>query len=130
MVLRFRPMLGSNIRTPQNFELVIETSQSYCDELFVFQLMNCLTRFRPNSLYQVLFPPKKYYYKFCSKSPRRKAVDDDCLIVGMNRDSLKTREAPRRCPDILCPMKHEYYKKAVERVRVVALNTLCTLGNI
>ncbi|CAG9782410.1 unnamed protein product [Diatraea saccharalis] len=49
------------------------------------------------------------------KSPRRKAVDDDCLIVGLSRDPLKAKDAPRRCPDVLCPIKHEYYKKAVER---------------
>ncbi|CAK1542760.1 unnamed protein product [Leptosia nina] len=49
------------------------------------------------------------------KSPRRKAVDDNCLIVGLSRDSLKAREQPRKCPDVLCPIDFEYYKKAVER---------------
>ncbi|CAH0591464.1 unnamed protein product [Chrysodeixis includens] len=58
-----------------------------------------------------------YDKKVKPKSPRRKAVDDNCLIVGMNRDSLKAREAARRCPDVLCPIKHEYYKVAVERFK-------------
>ncbi|CAG9571566.1 unnamed protein product [Danaus chrysippus] len=49
------------------------------------------------------------------KSPRRKAIDDDCLIVGISRDSLKARDQPRKCPDVLCPIDFEYYKKAVER---------------
>ncbi|XP_023943819.1 uncharacterized protein LOC112049976 [Bicyclus anynana] len=49
------------------------------------------------------------------KSPRRKAVDDDCLIVGLSRDSLNTRDKPRPSPDLLCPVDYEYYKKAVER---------------
>ncbi|XP_045778477.1 uncharacterized protein LOC123876301 [Maniola jurtina] len=49
------------------------------------------------------------------KSPRRKAVDDDCLIVGLSRDSLKAREQPRSSPDVLCPVNYEYYKKAIER---------------
>ncbi|KAG6442899.1 hypothetical protein O3G_MSEX002569 [Manduca sexta] len=49
------------------------------------------------------------------KSPRRKAVDDDCLIVGISRDSLKARDAPRKSPDVLCPINFEFYKDAVER---------------
>ncbi|XP_046971039.1 uncharacterized protein LOC124538079 [Vanessa cardui] len=49
------------------------------------------------------------------KSPRRKAIDDDCLIVGLSRDFLKPREQPRKSPDVLCPVDFEYYKKAVER---------------
>ncbi|XP_075981826.1 late endosomal/lysosomal adaptor, MAPK and MTOR activator 1 isoform X1 [Anticarsia gemmatalis] len=56
---------------------------------------------------------------FCKKvkpkSPRRKAVDDDCLIVGLSRDALRPREQPRRFPDRLCPLSHEYYKEAVKR---------------
>ncbi|XP_013171490.1 PREDICTED: uncharacterized protein LOC106120669 [Papilio xuthus] len=49
------------------------------------------------------------------KSPRRKAVDDDCLIVGLGRDALKPRDKPRKSPDVLCPLKHEYYKEAITR---------------
>ncbi|KPJ12199.1 hypothetical protein RR48_02482 [Papilio machaon] len=49
------------------------------------------------------------------KSPRRKAVDDDCLIVGLGRDALKPRDKPRKSPDLLCPLKHEYYKEAITR---------------
>ncbi|CAH2055944.1 unnamed protein product, partial [Iphiclides podalirius] len=49
------------------------------------------------------------------KSPRRKAIDDDCLIVGVSRDALKPRDQPRKSPDVLCPIDHEYYKNAVTR---------------
>ncbi|OWR55612.1 hypothetical protein KGM_207401 [Danaus plexippus plexippus] len=49
------------------------------------------------------------------KSPRRKAIDDDCLIVGISRDSLKARDQPRKSPDVLCPIDFEFYKKAVQR---------------
>ncbi|XP_059050225.1 uncharacterized protein LOC131845202 [Achroia grisella] len=49
------------------------------------------------------------------KSPRRKAIDDNCLIVGLSRDALKAKDVPRRCPDILCPIDHEYYKDSVKR---------------
>lgn len=51
-----------------------------------------------------------------SISPRRKAVDDDCLIVGVSRDALRAKEAARRVPDRLCPLQPEYYKEAVKRV--------------
>ncbi|XP_073954759.1 uncharacterized protein [Choristoneura fumiferana] len=51
------------------------------------------------------------------KSPRRKAVDDNCMIVGLSRDSLKAKDAPRKSPDVLCPVDFEYYKKAVERFK-------------
>ncbi|CAH0719298.1 unnamed protein product, partial [Brenthis ino] len=49
------------------------------------------------------------------KSPRRKAIDDDCLIVGLSRDSLKAKDQPRKSPDVLCPINFEYYKDAVKR---------------
>ncbi|XP_062528199.1 uncharacterized protein LOC110384800 isoform X2 [Bombyx mori] len=48
-------------------------------------------------------------------SPRRKAVDDDCLIVGLSRDPLKARAAPKKEPDVLCPLTQEFYKDAVKR---------------
>ncbi|KAL4702415.1 hypothetical protein ACJJTC_004441 [Scirpophaga incertulas] len=62
------------------------------------------------SVYMVDFQKKNK-----PKSPRRKAVDDNCLIVGLSRDTLKATEAPRRCPDVLCPNHQEYYKAAVKR---------------
>ncbi|XP_049878268.1 uncharacterized protein LOC126375404 [Pectinophora gossypiella] len=63
-----------------------------------------------HSLYMV-----DYVEKPKPKSPRRHPKDDDCLIVGVSRDALKAKDAPRKFPDMLCPLKHEYYKKAVER---------------
>ncbi|XP_063832028.1 uncharacterized protein LOC135081213 [Ostrinia nubilalis] len=62
------------------------------------------------SVYMVDFAKKNK-----PKSPRRKAIDDNCLIVGLSRDALKAKDAPRRCPDVLCPIDHEFYKKAVDR---------------
>ncbi|XP_053616696.1 uncharacterized protein LOC128678857 [Plodia interpunctella] len=62
------------------------------------------------TVYMIDYPKKTK-----PKSPRRKAVDDNCLIVGVSRDALKAKEAPRRCPDVLCPIDHEYYKEAVKR---------------
>ncbi|VVC94625.1 uncharacterized protein LOC126970879 [Leptidea sinapis] len=56
-----------------------------------------------------------YVRKNKPKSPRRRAVDDDCLIVGLSRDSLKARDQTRTSPDVLCPVDFEYYKNAVER---------------
>ncbi|KAJ0172816.1 hypothetical protein K1T71_011955 [Dendrolimus kikuchii] len=56
-----------------------------------------------------------YERKIKPKSPRRKAIDDDCLIVGLSRDSLKSKDAARKCPDVLCPINYEYYKNAVTR---------------
>ncbi|CAK1589338.1 unnamed protein product [Parnassius mnemosyne] len=56
-----------------------------------------------------------YVRKNKPKSPRRKAVDDDCLIVGVSRDALKAKDQPRESPDVLCPIDQEYYKKAVTR---------------
>ncbi|XP_063622566.1 uncharacterized protein LOC134794713 [Cydia splendana] len=50
-------------------------------------------------------------------SPRRHAVDDNCLIVGLDRDSLKARDQPRKSPDLLCPINFEYYKNAVKRFK-------------
>ncbi|PZC80349.1 hypothetical protein B5X24_HaOG214866 [Helicoverpa armigera] len=58
-----------------------------------------------------------YHKKIKPKSPRRMAVDDDCLIVGLSRDPLKAVDEPRKYPDVLCPMTHEYYKGAVERFK-------------
>ncbi|XP_035442844.1 uncharacterized protein LOC118271076 [Spodoptera frugiperda] len=62
------------------------------------------------SVYMVDYEVKKK-----PKSPRRKAVDDDCLIVGLSRDMLKPKDEKQRHPDVLCPLTREYYKDAVKR---------------
>ncbi|XP_068622935.1 uncharacterized protein [Battus philenor] len=58
---------------------------------------------------------KDFDVKKKPKSPRRKAIDDNCLIVGVSRDALKARDQLRKSPDVLCPLSHEYYKDAINR---------------
>ncbi|KAJ8729067.1 hypothetical protein PYW07_006763 [Mythimna separata] len=59
-----------------------------------------------------------YQKKVKPKSPRRKRIDDDCLIIGLKRDMLQPKDVPKKHPDVLCPLNQEYYKDAVKRFAV------------
>ncbi|CAG9133065.1 hypothetical protein JYU34_010585 [Plutella xylostella] len=48
---------------------------------------------------------------------RPRPTDDNCLIVGLQRDKLSLHDPPPGAPDTLCVEDVEYYKHALERLK-------------